>query len=429
MIEIKIDRLLSDNKIYMSEDTYKSQDLSSTKVVLHFGILKKELNIELTNRLPAGQIILPERLTSTISLPNLPYESFFKDDQFHLGPVIGFMPNTLYLKNPSLLMQRFKNYNKIKGLIMIFKEKDLNKKDLTINGYYYNPHTAELTKGTFPYPSAVFVRARMTKKKLRHLKSLGINLFNYPQRNVNKLCFWETVSQNQELKSHLPYTCMYSGTSSAEQMLSNCSAIYLKPLNKSGGRGIYKLEKHKSAFSLTDKKGNISRLDDLSDLENIIKTQKYLMQQEVPVPFINKKVDFRIYMQRGYDAKWKGTAIEARIAKEDSIITNSTGRERVLPGKAAMKEIYGMFKHEIDNKVSEITELCIEALTLLEQQGDHYGDAAFDFIIDSRMKVWLLEVQIRYAAERKVFWSKEDQIILPEVLPAPFEYAKALAGF
>lgn len=65
----------------------------------------------------------------------------------------------------------------------------------------------------------------------------------------------------------------------------------------------------------------------------------------------------------------------------------------------------------------------------MEQQGFKLGDVAIDFIIDGNLKVWLLEVQINYAAEIKALRTEDEQAILNKILPTPLEYAKALTVF
>ena len=49
--------------------------------------------------------------------------------------------------------------------------------------------------------------------------------------------------------------------------------------------------------------------------------------------------------------------------------------------------------------------------------------------MDKDCKIWLLEVQVNYAAEKKANRTIDEQQVFPDILPTPFEYAKALAGF
>jgi hypothetical protein len=65
----------------------------------------------------------------------------------------------------------------------------------------------------------------------------------------------------------------------------------------------------------------------------------------------------------------------------------------------------------------------------MENDRNHLGDAAVDLVIDENNKVWLLEVQLNYAAEIKAKRTEDEQLILPSILSTPFEYAKALAGY
>lgn len=100
-----------------------------------------------------------------------------------------------------------------------------------------------------------------------------------------------------------------------------------------------------------------------------------------------------------------------------------------MPGKTALKEIYNLNESGAERKIREITKVCARILKVMEKYGNHIGDAAVDMIIDKDHKIWILEVQLNYAAEIKAFRGEDEQQILPAILPTPFEYAKILAGF
>ncbi|MBM7094908.1 YheC/YheD family protein [Bacillus sp. H-16] len=413
----------------MSKDTSEHNKLNSKNIVLHFGLLKKQLNIKINNHLPFDQIVLPQRLTRQIAIPDLPYESYFKNNHLHLGPVIGFMPNGIYQKRKSLLLPRFKDYKDIKGLIFVFSRRKVNKKSRTITGYYYDPSSKKVVKGIFPYPTVIFNRALMSRKRLKYLKSQGIKIFNNPHRNVNKYTFWSRVSRNRRLLPHLPQTSIYRGPSSVQKLLSAYKTVYLKPLRKDAGRGIYRLEDRNGSFILTNNKGRVFSLKGLTQLNNIIGKQKYLVQQEVKVNINNRKIDFRVYMQKGRDKSWKCTAIETKVAKAGSVITNSSNRIKIMPGLQAFKDIFQLNQKQTEHLTEKITRVCTQALGQFEKAGHRLGDVAFDIIIDKDLKIWLLEMQVPYAAERKAYRRNDERQVLSVILPAPFEYAKSLSGF
>ncbi len=121
--------------------------------------------------------------------------------------------------------------------------------------------------------------------------------------------------------------------------------------------------------------------------------------------------------------------METKVAKKGSIITNSINREKIIPGKIALQEEYQLSKIQAEKKIEEITKLCITVLNKMEVKDFNLADAAVDLIIDKNKKIWLLEVQLNYAAEIKANRGEDEKYILPYILPTPIEYAKVLAGF
>lgn len=116
--------------------------------------------------------------------------------------------------------------------------------------------------------------------------------------------------------------------------------------------------------------------------------------------------------------------METKVAVKGSIISNSKNRERMMPGTTALKEIYQLNRNQVKQKIDEISHLCIDVLTLMENDRNHLGDAAVDLVIDENNKVWLLEVQLNYAAEIKAKRTEDEQLILPSILSTPLSMPK-----
>lgn len=72
-----------------------------------------------------------------------------------------------------------------------------------------------------------------------------------------------------------------------------------------------------------------------------------------------------------------------------------------MPGEVALKEIYHLNEDQVQQKIVEITQLCIKVLKVMENGESHLGDVAMDLLIDQEGKIWLLEVQVNYTAEKK----------------------------
>ena len=437
MCSVLIDQELNPQYIHMNDKTLKILNLKSKSIVLNFGVMKKELTIKIDHHLKLNQIKLPAYLNENISIPQLPYDAFFTNNHLFLGPVIGFLVTPWdYKRNIQEMAQlRFLNYDKIKGLIYIFNSQTIDQSNRTITGYYYEPTTNQCVEGTFPYPCAIYNRSYARPSIISHFKEyIGENIFNYPYGNDNKYHFWLKTSTIPYIGEHLPHTRAYNGMESLVQMLTKYESVFLKPTSLSRGRGIFHIKRAENGYLLSNNTGENVHLKSLETLEakirtSIMENQPYIIQQEIPFSHYGKKIDFRVYIQKDGTKNWKFSGMETKVAKVGSVISNSSYREKVMPGEEALKEIYHLNEEQIKQKIVEITQLCIEILKVKEKDGFHLGDVAIDLLLDKDCKVWVLEVQPNYASETKAKRSIDERLVLPYILPTPFEYAKSLAGF
>jgi hypothetical protein len=436
MCSVQINEKLDPDIIHLNDETLQRLNMESDSITLHFGKFKKELIIRINNNLQTNQIMIPSNLGENLSIPELPYDSYFNKNQLFLGPVIGFLVNSKYYKNVQKMAKlRFSNYDKIKGLIFIFNSKTINQANQTISGYYYDPTTNKFIEGIFPYPSVIYNRSFIKPNLYKHLKEhIGENIFNYPYRNDNKYLFWRNMSTITNIGEHLPSTLKYNGVTSLVQMLTKYESVFLKPIKLSQGRGIFHIKKADKGYIFSDTKGNKTLINSIETLAKILNSRimnnrRYIIQQEIPFKHSGKKIDFRVYLQKDGTKNWKYSGLETKVAKVGSVISNSSYREQIMPGEVALKEIYHLTEDQVNQKLVEVTQLCTKVLMVMENGETHLGDVAMDLIIDQEGKIWLLEVQVNYAAEKKANRTIDERRILPYILPVPFEYAKALAGF
>jgi YheC/D like ATP-grasp len=433
---VLIDKELDPLYIHLNEEILKRLNIQTNSVILNFGQFKKELTIEIDNNLKPNQITLSSYMNENLSIPDLPFDSYFIENHLFLGPVIGFLETPWFNPKQETTKLRFSNYDKVKGLIYIFNSKTINQSTKTISGYYYEPTTNSFIKGTFPYPSAIYNRSPMNPNLYRHFKEhIGEKIFNYPYRNDNKYSFWLNMSKIPYIREHLPFTRRYKGIESLVQILTRYDSVFLKPTSLSRGRGIFHIKKEDKGYIVSSNTGDKFLTESIETLEerlhsSIMKNSRYIIQQEIPFNHSGKKIDFRLYLQKDETKNWKYSGMETKVAKVGSVISNSSNREKVLPGEMALKEIYHLSEDQVKQKTVEITQLCMKILSVMENDEEtHLGDVAFDFILDNEGKVWVLEMQPNYAAERKANRTIDERQVLPYILPTPFEYAKALAGF
>lgn len=425
-----------DNRfIYVNSYTMNNLNLNTETIHLHFGKFIKKLTIKIDNSLNKGEISLPKQLNSKISIPDVTYDFFINENHLYLGPVIGHLVTARNYRRKRIQKLRFSNYNNVNGLIFLFKKSSMNRVQQTIKGYYYNPKTNSFNDGTFPYPSAVFNRTKIRPSTYRYFKNhVGVELFNYPFTNGSKLNFNRRMSRYRTIKKHLPATVKYTGINSLIKMCRNHQSVYIKPVSLSRGRGIFHIKKLKKGYRISDHKGYRRTVKTTKELSKVLnrklkKRRTYIVQQEIQFHNSTNKIDFRVYIQKDLSGNWKFSGLETKVAKSGSVISNSKNRERIMPGRKALKQIFKLNQRQTDQKLNELTKLCIKVLKKMEKRKGHLGDAAVDFVMDKNYKIWLLEVQLNYASEKKAYRSKDERRVLPSILPTPFEYAKALSGF
>lgn len=428
VFSIKIQKELDTNSIHVNEFTQKEININSNKIMLHFGQISKELSLIIDNQIPDYQLLIPQNTFDHIIIPDLPYDCYLKEENnLYLGPVIGFIPQKMFYNNPQKMLMRFSRYEEIGGLIFLFRPININRENKTIEGYYFDPINKQLIMGLFPFPNVVYNRIPLSKETATLFK----NIFNYPN-NISKLKFWSLLRNHPDLESHIPNTMKYKNIKSLLQMVESCNSIYLKPFNSAQGRGILHLKKNVEGYQLTDGSFNSIVIKDNKQLKKILKKKlkgTYLVQQEIFSIIAGKKIDFRVYLHKDQNKEWFLSGIEAKIAKEGSIISNFKNREYMMPGEKALQEHFQLDSNKIDQLKIIIFELCKKAITEIEKAGYKIGETAIDLILDEELKIWLLEAQLNFATEKKLARSEDEKLVLPTILPAPFIYAKALSGF
>ncbi|WP_170834718.1 YheC/YheD family protein [Natronincola peptidivorans] len=434
LYSVYVDSTVNQDSIYLNNSTLQQMNIASPYITFHFGAFAKNFPIQIDPSLKNGVIRLPKQLSDDLEIPAVPCEYYMDDHHLHSGPVIGLLVLPRYYNDPPQQLLRFADYDGIKGLVFLCKQSDINIDTRRIEGYYYTPETEDFVAGTFPYPSAFFNRTRLKKRIYRHLQQhIGDTVFNYPYGNTDKWSFYKQMSEKSKIIKHLPNTVQYVNIKSLIKMLRTYPAIYMKPTTLAGGNGILYVKKLKKGFLLSTPSGSKQRIHTKNALAEqvsmrLVKNKKYIVQQAIPYEYKGKKIDFRVYIQKDETKNWKFSGMETKIAKSGSIISNSKNREAVIPGEEALMKIYGLSEKETVKKIIEITKLCIKVLNILEK-GSHIGDAAIDLIIDGNGEMWILEVQLNYAAEIKAFRLDDEQAVLPNILPTPLKYAKSLTGF
>ncbi|MGE7917595.1 YheC/YheD family protein [Viridibacillus sp. NPDC093762] len=430
---------IKENQMVLSESLFDS--LSQPKVLtIHFGSFEIELNVLKDVDIKEETIGLPMGLSSSYTIPTeLPYDCLLKEGHIYLGPIMAFIV-TGTLKNYSdktlsIYLPRFKEYEETKGLIFICTKESINVKDSRIAGYYYSPNGTEnggqWGYGEFPLPDVIFNRSFIKKRTISELqKKLGDVLFNSFYLNLDKWLIWRYLSKQIQLRKHLPYTEKYTDVNQLTALLKENDALYIKARRNSRGRGIFHLCRTNNGFMVRDSMQHSTFLENKRQLKKFLDSNiisPSIVQQPVPFRYGKRVLDFRVYLQKNDKKEWIFQGFTTRISKEDSVVTNTIGRENLLTGKEALSTIYQLDEESALRIENDMVELVKSAVQVYEERGMHIADIAADIILDDNLHLWLLELQLNYAAEKKAYEIPSE--IFHKIMTTPFKYAKAITKY
>ncbi|QOR67629.1 YheC/YheD family protein [Cytobacillus suaedae] len=424
--------------LQLSQKMMDHYGITAKRVIVRFGLWSKEIQVKQNEALREDEIGLSQSLKTHVTIPEeLSYELSISGRNIYIGPVIAFLISNkkrLLPKQLKKYIRRFANYNKINGLIYICSSSGINKATKTIDGYYYNPNPEKsgdhFTFGTFPYPGAMFNRKRLSSDWMDELNALmGDRVFNSYHFTKGELSEW--MQSNENVKHYFPYTKELTSKEDVKLLLSQFSNLYIKPANGYGGKGIKVVSRTENGIMVEDdsspEKKILKSNQELAMFIEGLPKKKYIIQQGISNSFDNKKVDFRVYMQKDQSEKWKCQGMIARMAREGKVTTNLKQVEVLKDGEEAIKELFNLSDSEVQHLINRIYYACSLTGQELDQLNGNYGDVAIDVIVDDSMSIWILEVNKTYGMMS--FRILENPELYQRLLATPFEYAKVLAGF
>jgi len=348
---------------------------------------------------------------------------------------------TLYL-NERKVIEEIKIYQEMSRIaakmgveLIVFTPEDVNRGHSQVYAYIYDTAAKVWRRKWIPIPTYIFDRCRFQKTYRMQLlnefkaKHPEIKFFNRPLGN--KWSVHKKIQEHPLLVDYLPDTIQYQGISSIFKMLKKYPLIYVKPINGTGGRGIIRIEKKGSdyvAISGRDLNRKIihEQTVKLSQLANyLVKWKlhqiKYIVQQGIMLVLPNGRVhDYRVLVQKNSHGEWEISGAAGRVGALYSVTANLHGGGSALP----MDEL---LYHFINNKStiaeikSELSSMCVQLCTYLEDLAGSLYELAVDIAIDKDGKIWIIEINPKPA--REVFKQIGDKQTYVKAIRRPLEYA------
>ncbi|PMC38594.1 hypothetical protein CJ195_09045 [Bacillus sp. UMB0899] len=421
--------------ILMNSNTMKQLNFKENQLIpINYGNLTIVRALEINENLDDETIGLSKHFTEEVTFPtDVKIEVQIKNNEIHLGPLIGMLLVKNHEKLTTKVLEHFKeripSNETGMGVVFVGSQDWIDDKRKLIRGYYYSV-LGEWKEGIFPFPKVLYNRTYIKKSHYKRLKkSVDMKVFNNCLMTKSKL--WRLLRKDPSVNMHLPYTQTLRDLSSFIAMINHFNTVYLKPTNLSRGRGIYKVEKLKLGYLIRDTNNQEKVLFTEQELEKFItsltKNRNYIIQQGVPYMFGKSLVDFRVYMQKDETKNWNCSGIYGRVSKPNRVITNLKHSQEILTIDLALKRFFQLQKSRRLEIQQEMIQVCKNVCTALEEKNQILADVAIDVVVDKQMKVWVLEVQVSYAADERLYQLPKS--IYKKVWQTPYSYAKALTGF
>ncbi|WP_077211708.1 YheC/YheD family protein [Bacillus dakarensis] len=419
----------------MNEKIYNHwKKQSDHKIELHYGKLRISKTLKIDNSLPDDCVAVENKFTESVTLPrDVIYEVEMQGHQLLFGPLIGIMISKSQLdltkKKLEILKERVGDYETLKGVVFASSHDQIDIQNKLIKGYYYTKN-GDWEEGVFPFPKVLINRPFMKKTFYKRLSEVEkIIIFN--NCSLSKEKFWRLLSKDPVTTQYLPFTRRLNTADNLIEMLSKYKTVYIKPSNLSKGRGIYQAKQHTDGIILKRGRRKAITAKNFNDLsafvEKITSKRRYLIQQAVPYRYGYSLVDFRLYLQKDETLDWNCSGIYCRVSRPRSVVTNLKHCQEIVPFEIGLRKYYGLNYDEVTNIENLMYTISKRICKSLEERGQNIADVALDIVIDSQLHIWVLEVQVNYAIDERLYRLPPE--VSKKVWQTPLRYAKALLRF
>jgi hypothetical protein len=412
-----------------------------------------------------GQVKEFDRTTTTVIRPEfarslrlptgIPLQLRYDANQQCLvfGPFIGILVSryTLDQRNPYGTFTPFLNEiadicQQRGGIAIAFRLHDVNWETETVRGMIRRNGLWHAV--TLPLPQCIYNRLGNRKsdksdevhKWILRCKERQIPVFN--EHFLNKWHVHQALQQQPDAMPYLPKTILYHAHQDLLEMFGSYASVYAKPTNGSMGKGIYLIRAAANGYKLTRPTvtGTATRMfRDLMSLHRYLqketKGKKYLLQQGLSLIGLGgKPADFRVLVQKDKRGEWSVSSLVARLGQNKVVSNIARGGSMISPARAL--HICGP-KLSGPTSVHSLKQVALRLARQLEEsiQG-HYAEFGIDLGVDTRGRIWLLEVNSKPSKATSSVQQQRNEAGEPIISRRPrpsvvrmLDYAAYLCGF
>jgi hypothetical protein len=362
-----------------------------TEIQICFGSRKLLAEVDLYEELSENEASLSSDIMNLLKIPdNCHFDIKLSGNEIHIGPFIGLIAgysNKSVRNKLDDLFDYVLHYRDINVMIIAFSLENIDKENLTVEGYVFNPLKKRWENGIFPYPSSIFVMtSSVSSRWIKHFKSIiGDYVFN--DFCFNKLEIQRILSASVEVKDYLPEAILYRSPRELYNFLIKYPHAIVKSKSAYGDSLLYNLAREMKNYIVLSslsrgviKETHNNKKDQLfSMFDRYFKKGEVIIQESVDHKY-NRKISFRLIMVKNENDHWENMGM---YAKQKVSITETKNIYPLIKLEKNHLIEYFQFSDLISSMlIQEIFYIAHDAIKVLERNGAHIADLAFDMTID-----------------------------------------------
>ncbi|MHA6533316.1 YheC/YheD family protein [Paenibacillus sp. BAC0078] len=205
----------------------------------------------------------------------------------------------------------------------------------------------------------------------------------------------QALLSDPRVAGYIPRTMEYSAAGLLT-MLGRYSNVVIKPVVGGGGYGVIKVFRDKRGYGFTYMHST-RVFRDFSSMRHALDRfkvkRKYLIQQGISLARISgRPLDYRVKVAKNGD-HWVFRAMVGRLARPGLFVTNLCKGGTMLSCREGLRK--SLPKVSTSAKKAEMRRLTLICIEVMERHFPGVGELGFDYAVDHRGKIWILEVNTR----------------------------------
>lgn len=310
---------------------------------------------------------------------------------------------------------------------MVFTPDDVNLSKQLVTGYVMRD--GEWQQLILPFPSITFDIGYYTGESSIKVKKIKEHpKFPFIGYSLgNKWTIQKHLMAAKPLSPYLLPTEMASHEKVILSMAKQHQSVMLKPLNGSGGKGIFRINRLPNGYQLGEHEDTLSLYSEQQIremLHHLIENRKYIVQKWVDIRDRQGSVyDIRVLVQKNHVGQWQLTGMGIRQGESKKITSNLTGGGQAFQVYPFLKEQFG--EASAKKLIHQMERIALFIPRHLEKgYKKRLAELGLDLAVDRDQHIWIIEVNIKPG---KTLWRKISDFEADRMcLRAPIQYGRFL---